>query len=251
MKKKTANTKSVKVAGTVNPAAELLLSSEVLNLHPIARQRAYQAVNTELVTLYWQSENTSAASWSPPSGGIVWLTIWPHTSRNPARTSRFYAAQSLQDATVLRVLREHEMCRPLVTTLPWTHHLIIMGQCKREEEREFYIRWPSVNSGGKGNWNAGSVRLSSRRRSKSAKSVGVLAQSHPEALNIFKDSLLAWSFLALPIDHSETGPARCLNSKPGPFLTEMGRVSCFSVPKLSIQVGGQDSHSISSSSNGG
>ncbi len=29
---------------------------------------------------------------------------------------------------------------PLVTQLPWTHNLIILGQAKRQEEREFYIR---------------------------------------------------------------------------------------------------------------
>ena len=36
-----------------------------------------------------------------------------------------------------------------LTQLPWTHHLIILGQCKRPEEREFYLqlairkRWSS------------------------------------------------------------------------------------------------------------
>jgi predicted nuclease of restriction endonuclease-like (RecB) superfamily len=29
---------------------------------------------------------------------------------------------------------------PLVTQSPWSHHLIILGQSKRVEEREFYIR---------------------------------------------------------------------------------------------------------------
>jgi predicted nuclease of restriction endonuclease-like (RecB) superfamily len=29
---------------------------------------------------------------------------------------------------------------PLVTQLPWTHNLIILGQSKRPEEREFYLR---------------------------------------------------------------------------------------------------------------
>jgi predicted nuclease of restriction endonuclease-like (RecB) superfamily len=27
-----------------------------------------------------------------------------------------------------------------VTQLPWTHHLIILSQSKRPEEREFYLR---------------------------------------------------------------------------------------------------------------
>jgi len=28
----------------------------------------------------------------------------------------------------------------LLTQLPWTHHLIILGQSKLPEEREFYLR---------------------------------------------------------------------------------------------------------------
>lgn len=28
----------------------------------------------------------------------------------------------------------------LLTQLPWTHHLMILGQRKRSEEREFYVR---------------------------------------------------------------------------------------------------------------
>lgn len=33
-----------------------------------------------------------------------------------------------------------EKVSPLVRQLPWTHHLIILGQSKRPEEREFYLR---------------------------------------------------------------------------------------------------------------
>jgi predicted nuclease of restriction endonuclease-like (RecB) superfamily len=29
---------------------------------------------------------------------------------------------------------------PLVTQLPWTHNLLILGQCKRPDERSFYFR---------------------------------------------------------------------------------------------------------------
>jgi predicted nuclease of restriction endonuclease-like (RecB) superfamily len=29
---------------------------------------------------------------------------------------------------------------PLVTQLPWSHRLIILGQSKRPEERDFYVR---------------------------------------------------------------------------------------------------------------
>ena len=36
--------------------------------------------------------------------------------------------------------REGETVAPLVRQIAWTHHLMILGQCKRREEREFYLR---------------------------------------------------------------------------------------------------------------
>ena len=36
--------------------------------------------------------------------------------------------------------RRDEKVAPLVRQLPWTHHLIILGQAKRPEERELYLR---------------------------------------------------------------------------------------------------------------
>jgi hypothetical protein len=36
--------------------------------------------------------------------------------------------------------RDNTIVGPLARQLPWTHHIIILGQSKRPEEREFYLR---------------------------------------------------------------------------------------------------------------
>ena len=36
--------------------------------------------------------------------------------------------------------RDEPIVSPLVRQLPWSHHLVILGQSKRPEEREFYLR---------------------------------------------------------------------------------------------------------------
>ena len=36
--------------------------------------------------------------------------------------------------------KDDAIVSPLVRQLPWSHHLIILGQSKRREEREFYLR---------------------------------------------------------------------------------------------------------------
>ena len=51
------------------------------------------------------------------------------TRRNLFRMRQFY-----------ETYRADAKVSPLVTQLPWTHNLLILSQCKRAEEREFYLR---------------------------------------------------------------------------------------------------------------
>src|ERR1700731_539382 len=115
--------------------------SEVVQLIGAAREKAIQAVNTALIDLYWQigatiSRKIEAAEWGD---GVVdrlahFIARTEHglrgfTRRNLFRMKQFYEAY-----------REDSIVSPLVAQLPWSHHLIILGQSKRPEEREFYVR---------------------------------------------------------------------------------------------------------------
>jgi predicted nuclease of restriction endonuclease-like (RecB) superfamily len=53
------------------------------------------------------------------------------TRRNLFRMRRFY-----------ETYREDAIVTPLVSQLPWSHHLVILEQSKRPEEREFYLPSP-------------------------------------------------------------------------------------------------------------
>ena len=125
-------------------AAEPIETSfaEVVGLIEQARQRAYQAVNSELVGLYWCigeyiSAKLAAAVWGE---GVV-DRLAQHlartipgqrgfTRRNLFRMRQLFEAYSTTDKKVTALL----------TQLPWTHNLIILTQSKRAEEREFYLR---------------------------------------------------------------------------------------------------------------
>ena len=125
-------------------AAEPIETSfaEVVSLIEQARQRAYQAVNSELVGLYWRigeyiSAKLDAAVWGE---GVV-DSLAQHlartmpgqrgfTRRNLFRMRQFFEAYSTADKKVTALL----------TQLPWTHNLIILTQSKRPKEREFYLR---------------------------------------------------------------------------------------------------------------
>ena len=104
---------------------------EVLALIETARARAYLAVNAELVTLYWKvgayiSEKIASAAWGDGVVDDLAATIareYPavrgFTRRNLFRMRQFYEAY-----------RGPNKVSPLLTQLPWTHHLIILGQAK-------------------------------------------------------------------------------------------------------------------------
>lgn len=115
--------------------------TEVVRLISAARQRAMQAVNTELIELYWQvgaiiSRKLAAAEWG--DGVVDELAahiahthpgLRGFTRPNLYRMRQFYEAYQGDAANV----------SPLVRQLPWTHNLIILSQSKRPEEREFYL----------------------------------------------------------------------------------------------------------------
>jgi hypothetical protein len=60
---------------------------------------------------------------------IVQLGQRGFTPRNFFRMNRFY-----------ETYRDNAIVRPAASQLHWTHHLIILSQSKRPEEREFYLR---------------------------------------------------------------------------------------------------------------
>lgn len=136
--------------------------------------------------------------------------------------------------------REDKKVAPLVRQLPWSHHLIILGQSKRPEEREFYLRiavqerWSKrelerqVNSA-----------LFARVVLSPPKVSPAVRQLHPEALSIFKDAYNL-EFLGLPQIHAEVDLHRALLDKLRNFLIELGRDFCFVGSEYPLQVGGRD-----------
>jgi len=114
--------------------------AEIAQLIDAARQRAYQAVNTSLIELYWQvgayiSGKLAAAEWG--DGVVEQLArhlahtqpgLRGFTRRNLFRMRQFY-----------EVYQQDKKVSALLTQLSWTHNLIILSQSKRPQEREFYL----------------------------------------------------------------------------------------------------------------
>lgn len=137
--------------------------AEVVDLIEQARQRAYQAVNTELVALYWEigryiSAKLESAVWGE---GVV-ERLAEHLARMLPGQRGFTRRNLFRMRQFYDVYRGDEKVTPLVTQLPWTHNLIILTQSKRAEEREFYLRlaiqerWGNANSSDSCAWQLSS-----------------------------------------------------------------------------------------------
>jgi predicted nuclease of restriction endonuclease-like (RecB) superfamily len=215
--------------------------AEVAGLIAAARQRAFQAVNTALIDLYWQvgeyiSQKIEAAEWG--AGTVEQLARYIAHSQPGQRG--FSRPNLFRMKQFYETYRDEQIVSPLVRQLPWTHNLIILGQSKRPEEREFYLRMAVREKWSKRELERQfRVALFERAVLSPAKLAPVVRQMYPEAQNIFKDAY-AVEFLGLPEGHSEADLHRGLLNRMRDFLLELGRDFCFAGSEYPVQVGGQD-----------
>ena len=214
---------------------------EILDLIASARQRAYQAVNTALIDLYWHvgehlSRKLATAEWGE---GVV-----PQLARHIAITypglRGFTRSNLLRMRQFYEIYRDDEIVAPLVRQLPWSHNLVIFSQSKRPEEREFYVRLAVREQ-----WSKRELErqikgaLFERTVLSPPQASAALTQIHPDVLSIFKDSYLL-EFLDLPAAHSEADLHKSLLLCLRDFLIELGRDFCFIGTEFPLQVGGRD-----------
>lgn len=214
---------------------------EVLALIDAARARAFAVVNTTLIDLYWSigeyiSRKIADEDWG--KGTVEALA--DHIQRRQPGRSGFSASNLWRMRQFFETYRDQPKLAPLVRELSWTHNLLILGKCKRNEEREFYLRVCLRERWGKRELERQIAGAFFERTvlnpPKLAPAVRVL---HPEAADVFKDTYLV-EFLELPPAHSEADLHRALVEKLKQFLIELGRDFCFAGSQYPLQVGGRD-----------
>ncbi|WP_306579118.1 YhcG family protein [Pseudomonas sp.] len=228
-------------ASTALPSVKDDRFEEVLGLIRDARQRAVQAVNTQLIELYWQvgahiSRKLERAEWgdSVVSQLAAYLALTQpglrgFTRPNLFRMRRFY-----------EVYRDDQKVSPLVRQLPWTLNHIILSQCKRADEREFYVRMAIQERWSKRELERQlKTSLFERSVTQPAKVSTQLKQNYPAAMDVFRDAYVV-EFLALPATHAESDLHCALMDRLKQFLIELGRDFCFVGSQYPLQVGGRD-----------
>lgn len=215
--------------------------NEVLALIHSSRHKAMQAVNTHLIDLYWQvgahiSRKIERAEW----GDFVISQLAAHLAHTQPGLRGFTRPNLFRMRQFYEAYRDDPIVSPLVRQLPWTHNMIILSQSKHPQERGFYLRMAAQEK-----WSKRELErqfksaLFERSVTDPAKASAALKQSHPAALEIFRDSYMI-EFLDLPSPHSETDLHQGLLSRLREFLCELGRDFCFVGSEYPLQVGGRD-----------
>lgn len=214
--------------------------SHITTLIKEAKQRTYQVVNNELVSLYWQvgeyiSQQVASKAWGKSVvqelANFIQKSepnIIGFSSQNIWRMKQFY--ETYKDSQKLSaVLRE----------ISWTNHLFIIG-LRTPEEREFYLRmsikerWSSREL--KRQINSSYFERVMISNEKLSSLVRVLPQDITDS---FKDSYVL-EILHLPEQHKEKDLRKAIAQNITKFLLEFGRDYAFMGEEYPVQVGDQD-----------
>ena len=215
--------------------------AEIARLIESARHQALQAVNTTLIDLYCQvgaqiSRKLETAEWGD---GVV-QQLADYLARTQPGLRGFTRPNLFRMRQFFEAYRGDEKVSPLVRQIPWTHNLIILSQCKRPEERDFYLRMAVQERWGKRALERQiKLALFERVVLTPATLSPVLIQTHAEAASVFKDAYMV-EFLDLPDGHSEADLHHGLLHRLRDFLIELGRDFCFVGSQVPLQVGGRD-----------
>jgi predicted nuclease of restriction endonuclease-like (RecB) superfamily len=215
--------------------------SEVIKLIESARQKSFHAVNTALIDLYWQigetiSRKIKSSEWG--DGVVDQLAIYIANTQPGLRG--FTRSNLFRMRQFYETYQGDEKVAALPRQLSWTHNLIIMGQSKRPEEREFYLRLAIQEKWGSRELERQlKTALFERTVLSPPKVSPMVTQTYPEGINIFKDAYMV-EFLGLPDGHSEADLHQGLVGQLRDFLIELGRDFCFVGSKYPLQVGSRD-----------
>lgn len=204
-----------------------------------ARSRAMQAVNTELINMYWEigayvSERVQSAGWGKnvvADFSVFLQSHYPSTkgfsAQNIWRMKQFY-----------ETYRGNEKLSPLVREIAWTNNLAIMVGCKTDEAREFYLRLCIANRYSKRELERqiGSMLYERTMLSNETHKERIAQNS---GLSALRDSYV-FEFLDLEEPYKERDLRRQIVSHLKDFILEFGYDFTFVGEEYRIQVGNTD-----------
>jgi|SRR3989338_175682 len=213
----------------------------IISLIQKAKQKAFLAVNTQLIDLYQQigqyiSEKIKSTQWGESvvkDLADFISTQHPdlkgYSDKNLWRMKQFYEFY-VDEPKLSALLRQ----------LSWTNNLLILAKTKSSEEKEFYLQLAIKEKYSSRELerqiDSGYFERSMVSKKKLSPAV---RQTRPELTNIFKDTYII-DFLGLPENHSEKDFRLALIQNFKKFILEFGKDFAYVGEEYRIQVGKND-----------
>ena len=215
--------------------------TEITSLIASAKSRAYQAVNKELVTLYWHvgdyvSKQVISKAW----GKSVVQELADYIQKSEPNIKGFSAQNIWRMKQFYETYSENTKLSTLSRELSWSHNMEILSAANSMEEREFYMKLAlkeklsfrelqrQINSSYYERVMLADVKLSPLSR-----------ELPQDVSNTFKDTYV-FELLHLPEEHQEKDLQKAIARNITKFLLEFGRDFAFMGEEYPLQVGNQD-----------
>jgi predicted nuclease of restriction endonuclease-like (RecB) superfamily len=214
--------------------------SHITNLIANAKEKAYHAVNKELVSLYWYigeyvSNQVNANIW----GKAVVTELSKFIKQKEPNITGFSPQNIWRMKQFFETYKDFPKLSPLVREITWTNNIIILP-CKTIEEKDFYIQMCIREKWSKTELERQiSTSYFERVMIANEKLAPLATVLTPEAKNTFKDTYVL-ELLQLPEHHGESDLRKAIAQNITKFLLEFGRDFAFMGEEYPLQVGNQD-----------
>ncbi len=214
--------------------------TEITSLIASAKSRAYQAVNKELVNLYWHvGEHVSKQVLSKAWGKSVVQELADYIQKYEPNIKGFSAQNIWRMKQFYEMYAKNTKLSPLVRELTWTNNLIILT-CESEQEQEFYLRMTIKEKWSKSELQRQINSSYYERVMLADAKLSTLSRELPQDVsNTFKDTYV-FELLHLPEEHQENDLQKAIARNITKFLLEFGRDFAFMGEEYPLQVGNQD-----------
>ncbi|MCB9232089.1 MAG: DUF1016 domain-containing protein [Bacteroidia bacterium] len=214
--------------------------SEIYSLIVSARERAFHAVNTELIGLYWKigeyiSKRVDSSEWGK---GIV-ENLAGYLNRQEPDLKGFSSRNLWRMKQFFETYNGYPNLSPLVTQLSWTNNLILLSRPKTPEEREFYLKLAIKENYSKRELERQINAFTYERSLKNSKLSPVVREIHPALKQHFRDTYVL-DFLNLSEGHNEKDLQKAIIQNLKQFILEFGKDFAFVGNEYRIQVGNSD-----------
>jgi len=215
--------------------------TEIRNLIRIAKDRAYQSANIELINLYWQigeyvSKKVEAQEW----GNSIVKKLSEFIQKHEPDSIGFSAQNIWRMKQFYETYHDNLKLSPLVREISWSNNMLIISKTNNDIEKEFYLKLTIQEKFKKKELERQlNTNLFDRIITNKEKLSPTLREIHSKAEHYFRDSYML-DFLKLPTPYKEHDLRKGILQNLKQFILEFGKDFIFIGDEYRVQVGNSD-----------